>query len=80
MIHYDTIYIEKNMGGNGPVAVETACSSSKGGMMEQAGWREWIPDLGGGNDEVDGSRRVHGGSKARRWWHPDVDNGTFLKS
>jgi len=37
MIHYDTIYLAKKMRENSPAAVETACSSSKGRMMEQVG-------------------------------------------
>ena len=37
IIHHYTIYLAKKMRGNGPVVVETACSSSKGGMMEEAG-------------------------------------------
>ena len=35
--HRYTIQLAKKIRGNDPVAVETACSSSKGGMMEEAG-------------------------------------------
>jgi len=38
------------MRGNSPVAVETACSSSMGRMMEKVGCWERQPDLVGGRD------------------------------
>jgi len=37
IINHYTIQLTKKMEGNGPVTVETACSSSKGRMMEEAG-------------------------------------------
>lgn len=69
IIYHGTTYLPKYLKGNGPVAGETACSSSKGGMTEQAGWWEQIPDLVYVND---------GKCHAQHWWegmHPDVDKG-----
>jgi hypothetical protein len=58
--------VSKKNEGNGPVAVETACSSSMGVMMEEAGRWERQPDLVGGRD---GKRRAH--KK-----YPNADKGT----